>query len=631
MKHKNPYKSLLKDIFVWLKLICILLLSYFLCRILFFAFNASYFKLLSFQTVYSIILGGLRFDISAILYINAAFIVISLFPIFRFVKIIRNRLFIVLFLVVNIFAILLNLVDVSFFSFELRRSTSELFTSNWLGKEFINLIPTLILGYWYILILWATVSILMSTLVIKTILNLDNRERNPIFISSSLYLFFLALVFLGIRGGVQLKPLDVMHAPSVAGPRYSSLVLNTPFTIIRTIGVKIKFTKYFSDAELKRIYIPETKVLSGTAPKLNVVIIILESFGSEYIGGLSGRKNYTPFLDSLMNNSLVFTNAYANGKRSIEAMPAIMAGIPALSSRSVISSGMYLKGIKGIASVLSEHGYTTAFFHAALNGSMGFDNFAALSGFQNFYGMNEYPYKSDFDGNWGIYDEPFLQFFAEKLGSFHQPFMAGIFTLSSHHPYTLPVKYSKQFKGGTLPIHKTIEYVDWSLSRFFKKAEKMSWYKNTLFIITADHTAQQETPRYTTMKGIFSVPIIFYSPKNKTLNRRDSTTMQHSDIYPSLMAYMHIKGNYPGFGRNVFSKTKKLSMVTNYLDGIYQGIVGDTVIQFNSKKVTAYYFTKKDSLMYFNKTDSLYPRMQVHEEYLKAIIQSFNEQMSVQE
>ena len=124
--------------------------------------------------------------------------------------------------------------------------------------------------------------------------------------------------------------------------------------------------------------------------------------------------------------------------------------------------------------------------------------------------MNEYGTRKDFDGLWGIWDHKFLDFYAEGLNKMQQPFVSSIFTITSHHPYKVPKDYRQQFskKEGEHPMYSCVQYTDYSLKLFFDKVKKSSWYNNTLFVITADHTNYSKLKKYKNSMGIFRVPII---------------------------------------------------------------------------------------------------------------------------
>ena len=126
---------------------------------------------------------------------------------------------------------------------------------------------------------------------------------------------------------------------------------------------------------------------------------------------------------------------------------------------------------------------------------MGFDHFAkGLPDMTAISVAREYGHDEDFDGNWGIYDGPFLQRAVHEMDRLKEPFLSTIFTLSSHHPYSIPPAIKSQFPEGPLPIHASVRYTDACLRDFFTTAARSTWYSNTVFIITADHTAEAETP-----------------------------------------------------------------------------------------------------------------------------------------
>src|SRR6185369_31108 len=162
---------------------------------------------------------------------------------------------------------------------------------------------------------------------------------------------------------------------------------------------------------------------SDSVKKKNVVIIIVESLSREFVGALNDKKEYeyyTPFLDSLIPHSLTFKYAFANGKRSIEALPSVTAAIPSLTEAYVLTP-YSTDQINSIASVLKKYGYESSFFHGAHEGSMGFSAFMKMAGVDRSYSKKEYNNDKDYDGTWGIYDEEFLQYWAKNLDTFKQP------------------------------------------------------------------------------------------------------------------------------------------------------------------------------------------------------------------
>ena len=535
------------------------------------------------------------------------------------------------FLLVNVPFILLNCIDFGLFQFTGKRSGSEIFKIMSFGNDFINTLPKLILDFWYLLLIFIFLAIIINRFypALKPI-NTNRQVKSNFFINSvisKIIMFFLfaGLTFIGFRGGIQYKPLNILSASRFGTGNMTALILNTPFTVIKTFGKQtLEELKWMSNEEAQRIN-PVIKTPLGTAnfiPK-NVVLLILESFGKEYIGSLNSYKGYTPFLDSLIGKSLVFENAFANGKRSIEGIPAIVAGIPALMTDPFISSVYSSNTISTLPSLLKTKGYTSVFFHGGTNGTMGFDNFSKLSGFDSYYGRSEYNNDEDFDGSWGIYDEPFLLKTAEEIDKLPLPFFVTVFTLSSHHPYKIPEKYKNRFPEGTLPAHESIGYTDYSLKLFFKKVSTMSWFSNTLFVITADHTALSEIPFYQNRVGLFSVPLIFYSESDSLLQGKSMFTTQHIDIIPSVLDYLKYDLPYFAFGKSVFRKEEK-GLAVSYINETYQLLQdGYAFVLGNNEKNSLFNFVVDSTLMNdLGSSDTIKEKKM--EVTLKSFIQNFN-------
>jgi phosphoglycerol transferase MdoB-like AlkP superfamily enzyme len=432
-------------------------------------------------------------------------------------------------------------------------------------------------------------------------------------------------LFIAAARGVGLKPTRIITAAEYTSTENIPLVLNTPFTVITTVQkADINNQKYFTEDKLDSLYTP-VKIFPHTElRKFNVVIIILESFSKDYIGYYNKKHKYTPFLDSLIRQSLSFDNSFACGKRSIEAIPAILAGIPSLMDNPYITSQYCIDRINSIASLLGPEGYHTSFFHGGTNGTMGFDYFVNIAGIKHYYGKNEYPNPGDFDGNWGIYDEPFFRYFAEQLDNFPQPFFSCLFSLSSHHPYSIPSEYLGKFKGGKLKILKSIEYTDYSLRRFFQTASKKDWFPNTLFVITADHTSQPMTQYYNNKIGAYSVPILFYKPDDIRLRGLSSTIVQHTDIMPSVLDYLGYNKEFICYGNSLFDNTHTHFSV-NFNNSVYQIIEGNRVLFFDGDRITGLYRFNTDSFLLKNLIKKERADRQV--EKLKAIIQSFGDRL----
>ena len=518
------------------------------------------------------------------------------------------------------------MIDVDFFGFTLKRTTADIVSLISTGSDFMTLLPQFIADYWSTVLFFILLVFLSDYLYKKTEPTTFPTKHNYFF-QFSLFIIGFVLMVIASRGGLQLRPVNVIHANKHTKAQNVPLVLNTPFTFMKSLFKKgLTEHHYFDKKELHHIFNPKLPLTSpDTFNNKNVVVIIMESFSKEYIGWYNNNEGYTPFLDSLMDHSTVFTRAFANGKRSIEALPAIYSGIPNLMDNPYISSAYAGNKINSIASILNKKGYNSSFFHGGSNGTMGFDAFTSLASIQHYYGREEYNNEEEFDGNWGIFDEPFFQYFNERMKTFEEPFFSSLFSLSSHHPYTIPDQHTDKFPKGTLKIHESIGYADYALKKFFEAARTSSWFENTLFLITADHTAQGESPYYNNSVGMYAIPLILYDPQQDSLIVNEHITQQ-ADISTILLQHLNYEGTILSYGKNPLEETPN-SFSINYNNGIYQFIYEGYCLQFDGYEVIGLYNLDNDSLLQQNLVTSNPQRSQKMEWTLKAIIQSYNHGM----
>jgi phosphoglycerol transferase MdoB-like AlkP superfamily enzyme len=612
--------------FVWL------LVLYSVTRVFFYLLNIRHFSDLEIQQVFKSFIFGIRFDIAAIVFTNAVFLLWLLPGTYK-----NNRAFQktgdLLFFCINAFALLGNVVDAKFFSFIDKRSTTSIFTLLSTNQDVWLMIPRFLLDYWYVALTWLLLMLVFWRRM--PLLSHESLVSEPLTMKDAafqilLFILLAGFMLLGARG-TRLKPIGITDAATYTTFKAVPLVLNTPFSILKTAEHEnLTPHQFLPEDSLKNFYHTVHQYNSNHAiPGKNVVIFILESFSKEYSGYLNGSRGYTPNLDSILKGSLVFTDAYANGKQSYEALPAIIAGMPSWMDRPYSGSNYATNTIESLPGLLGEMGYHTSFFHGGNNGTMGFDNFARLAGVTNYYGRNEYKNEMDFDGHWGIWDEPFLQYFSRRLQEFPQPFFSAVFTLSSHHPYNVPAKYSGHFREGAIPILKSIQYADFALGEFFKIARTMPWYQNTLFVFTADHAAQAVERIYSSSTGRYAIPIAFFCPSDTTLKGMDSTVAQQIDIMPTVLHYLGYSKPFFAFGESLLDP-KGFHRAVTFVNGTYQLVEGNFVMLFDGKSVTSFYNRKEqdesNGVNSFEKLNdpairNVFSNMEIH---IQAIIQTYN-------
>jgi phosphoglycerol transferase MdoB-like AlkP superfamily enzyme len=580
---------------------------------------------------------GLRFDISAILILNFPVIFFNSIPFrFRYDKVYQGFVN-VFFYLINIVALMSNFVDLIYCRFTLKRMTADIFSYLSVGGDFNKLIPQFIHDFWYIPLVWALFSLLLVFFASRfSVVHPKGRSRGksiPYFlIHSFLFLVIIGITVIGIRGGFQLRPIGIITAGNYTQAKNVPLLLNTPFSIARSVGHETiqTLTYYRKEDQLEKIFTPLHKRHSDQFRHLNVMIIIMESFSREHIGALNldlengEYKGFTPFLDSLAGKSLML-NGFANGKTSIQGIPAVLSAVPSLMNESFIQSIYSTDKINSLANLLKQKGYISAFFHGGTNGTMGFDSYTKLTGFDHYYGRSEYNNEKDYDGEWGIRDEEFLQFTKGKMDHLRQPFMVAFFSLSSHHPYRVPKKYAGKFRKGKLPIQESIMYADYSLKKFFEAAEKMPWYRNTLFVITADHTSEGYYPYYQTDAGQYAIPVLFFRPGEK-LEGKSGETASQTDIMPSVLDYLNFDRDFIGFGNSIFD-TAASHFSVHYISGIYGMMKDGYLLEFNGVRTTAFFDLRKDIFQRTNLVMKNLADMQNLENFLKAYLQQYNNRL----
>lgn len=620
--------SYFQNIILLTKRLIVALLFFSISQILFFVYNQELFEHVNISLYTKYWIDGIRFDLISLFIFNTPFIILSLAPVFfyRFEGFKKGLK--VLFGISNGLLIALNFIDIPFYEFEGKRLTSDFFSSEWLGNDFINALPNLISDYWYLFLIYIFILYLLLRYYPKDKRNYFPQRLQikwPTSVLNFIIVVFTVVVsLLIIRGGFQLRPLGIISATDYAPPEHIALIINSPFSIIKTLGKKpLTVPTYFNNKELSNIYSPEHQYQNHPLRKKNVVIIILESFGKEYSGFLNNRKGFTPKLDSIMKQGLLFRRAFANGRRSIEALPSIFSSIPSLTDNAFVKTAYSTNKIEGIGTILSNIGYHTAFYHGGANGTMDFNHYVIIAGIKHYFGKSEYP-KNNYDGTWGIYDEPYLQYFISQLNKMPQPFFSTVFTLSSHHPYKIPEKYKNKFPEGDLPILESIGYADYALGKFFESAAKQPWFQNTIFVLTADHTSLTNHPFYKTNVGRYAIPIIYYAPGDTTVRGISDRITQQADIAPSLLDYLGYPNKFIAFGNSVFSDS--LQFAINHINGVYQFIRPNEAIRFDGKKVlkitTA--LMPEDSLKKHQINESEYSN---DIKLMKAVIQQFNYRM----
>ncbi len=530
-----------------------------ICRLIFYFYNVNYLPFDIWELLKSLLF-GLIFDASAIAYIFIPFTLLSIIPIKWQANTIYQNVLRSIFLILIGICVTANIADSIYFRYSRKRSGVEALTM--IGDEG-NPVGNYFTTYWPWLLIIILIIALSYFFYIYGKVDLKKSIKKWWF-----YFIVLFAVALAARGSLGLKPIKTFDAARFVNSEYVPVAISTPFNIISTLqGKAVEKVNYFPDSVARAILPVEKFYFSNkkTPNTPNIVILVLESFSRDYCGWLRNKDLYTPFLDSLSKESINLTNFYANGSISMDGLPAVVAGVPSFLEVPFINSSYQNNKIRNIGKLLEKIGYESHFYHGADNGTMGFQNFLKISGWQNYNGINEYPdRKNDYDGSWGIFDEPYLQYVAKELNTKKSPFISGIFTLSSHDPYPMPEQYEGKFKKGVLPIHPSIQYTDNALRLFFEKIKHETWYKNTIFILTADHSSHSKEEYFYMPAGKYEIPLLLFDPGKKYLHAQTITkTSNQIDILPSILDLVNYPYPFFALGNSIFDSTQGFAFQKN--------------------------------------------------------------------
>ena len=550
MNHKttNIYTHLLQKVLLAFGALVAAQAAFHLCNLHIFHLDGDEWK--------GLILGNVRFGLATVTTFLLPYLTLMILPLPAH----NRRWYRILAEVLYIAAVLLMVIprgcNSAYYQYTYRLLSDEIFTYLGISGQMGSLVPHFAVDYWFA---WACP--LAITLLFLFLNSRIGRYEAPDKARADwrLLLSVLLVVFL-VRGGIghALKPSDAAH---YVQPKNTALVSNDAYNILRTLFTPDLEEKDYmpmeeASAVCPTVLTPDTAV-ADTARRKNVMFIILESFGQEFMGCYNTQEDAetrTPFLDSLAQHSTLY-DGRANGKKSIEGIMAICSGIPNLMSRPFTNSAYGEQDTyTGLPATLRRNGYHTAFFHGSYNGVMDFDVTCSKLGFDEYLGMDEYnawkPGNDDYDGTWGIYDAPFLQYTAAHIGTFSQPFFAAVFTVTSHHPFPIPEQDKDRYVEGRHPILKCVEYTDNALRQFFAAAKQHPWYDNTLFVICGDHSGHGLTREYNDYDGWYRIPMIFFDPADDTAVR-SQRIVQQTDLYPTLVDMLGLPDTIAAYGTSL--------------------------------------------------------------------------------
>ena len=567
-----------------------------LCRTAFYLYNAAVLGPLTWAEAWPLLAGALKFDTASVVYADGVFILLSLLPLpLRERRWYRAVLFWYYVAVNAVLVVATNLADTVYFRYTQKRFTAdEIFFAD--NDNSLQLVGKFMAENWYLVLLWIALTALLAWGYRRRVREESIFSRGWAYYIGNTVIFAAAagLSVAGMRGGMtrMTRPITLSNATLyTADSGKANLILSNPFCILRTIGSagSVKYKKHFAPEELARRFTPVHQPADSAAVNLagrNVVVFIMESMSAEHSAYLCPEvyadrevKGFTPFLDSLMQNGLVFKRMYANGTRSIQAMPSVLGSLPSFRTPFVLMP-QSLGESRQLPAMLADKGYATLFFCGSEHGSMGFGAYARSAGVERLVSREDYEARhgtGDFDGYWGIWDEPFLQFMGEELAATPEPFFATLFTLSSHHPFVVPEQYAATLPDGYTRIHKGVAYDDQAFRRFFHRFGGEEWFRRTIFVFVADHVSSEKFAEETrSYPGNMHIIGFIYTPDGALRGEVGEITQQ-LDIMPTVLGLTGNTEPYFAFGRDVLNEPQRPRWSVSY-DGKFRALTDDGAV-----------------------------------------------------
>jgi phosphoglycerol transferase MdoB-like AlkP superfamily enzyme len=574
------------------------LLFFMLCRAVFMLYHAGTAASLGLSTIGDSFLHGLRIDLSTAGYLGVVplllWFVHSLFPL-RFTRgVIRGYTAFMLLLVALI-------------------TTSDLEIYKMWGTK-LNAMAVMYLKYpkeaaasmssspVFLLVGICALLLLIGHYLFKWCLSPVSFElprRSPAVIVSRLALFLLSagLLFLAIRGGTGLAPMNPGFAYFSSNQFANHAALNASWNLM------YDFKHFFRHKDNQFVYMKEAemservgrltaaglpndteRILTTTRP--NIVLIILESWTADIIAPLGGEKGVTPFFDEMASQGLLFTDFYANCYRTSFGIAAVLSGFPSTPEGSILNRPNKMERLPTLAENLKSNGYATSFYYG---GDTHFDDmnaFFAHSKFDTVTNKASFEAK-DMNSKWGVHDHVLFDKVLSDLSRQRQPFFTAMLTISSHEPFEVPMK--TVFAGsdqGSL-FKNSIHYTDRSLKTFIEKARTQPWYTNTLFVFVADHGSGLLAKRPESFVPTrYHIPLLLFGDviRSDLRGGKRAATGSQSDIAATLLAQLQLKYDDFAWSNNLFNSHRGNFAFYNFAGGFALHTPGQTVAYDNTSK-----------------------------------------------
>lgn len=391
-------------------------------------------------------------------------------------------------------------------------------------------------------------------------------------------LLLMGVNFLAIRGGWQLSPINESMAYFSLQPIFNTAAINTEWSFLNNVlnrnDRKERF-KYFKKEEAQNLvseYYPKTQNLSPNVlntKRPNLIVIIMESYTANVVDILGGEKGMSKCLDSLADNGILFNQIYSAGSRTDKGVIAVCSAFPAQAHQSIIKDNNKQVKLPTLSDELAAQSYSTMFLYG---GESEFTNMKSYILSHNYQKLIDKPafQKKDLNSKWGAFDGALYKKITAEINQAKAPFFVTALTLSNHEPFELPGNY--KFKGGDIQnkFRSTAFYADSCLGAFVHEAKKFGWFKNTLFVVVADHGHSLPTngldpsdPRHNHIPLVFFGDVIKPEFRGKVISKIGGQT----DIAKTLFRQMDIPAEKFVWSKDLLNPDSKDFAFFNWDDG----------------------------------------------------------------
>jgi phosphoglycerol transferase MdoB-like AlkP superfamily enzyme len=542
---------MLKNLFTLARFYIFWLIFFFITRVSFELYFRNKLKIVSAKEIIESFLYAIRLDCSTIAYLAVIPLLVSVFEWFVPTIKVKTAWYKAYIWVCLLLICFLTILDYNIFqewgtkvNYRVFDSIIHQFTESMASSGSAPVALCITIG-----VILLTSGILLSNWII------DYKYQGPklstkLKITSSIVLILIN--FFIMRGGFQDTPINQSMAYFSNKQILNQSALNTEWNLFDNVyqNLRAQHNPFIylpakqADSLSRDLYVstPDSAVHILNTNRPNVVIIQLESFTADLIQSLGGDEGICPNFEKFIHEGVLFDSVYAAGDRTDKGIVAILSGFPSQAIRTIVTNNTKQEKLPSIPSVLQPQGYATSFFYGGEVEYMNFKSYILTHKIEHITGMDNFPH-SQRDSKWGVNDGTLFNTHIDYLNKETKPFFSLIVTLTNHEPFDMPGK--RHFPGDSVTnqFKSTAYYTDSCLNDYFEQAKKQPWYKNTLFILVADHG--HRLPRNTSesyQPAKYHIPLLFFGGaiKQEYRGKRINKLGNQTDIAATLLAQLNL-------------------------------------------------------------------------------------------